>query len=67
MGLLASSLPLEAACEALWLANETECLAKQYICAMSAGSVPKVLPDKEMDVMLAKFKTYGKQDLHAPC
>jgi len=45
----------------LWLANETECLAKQYICALSTGTDPDILPDDEMDVMLAKFKTYGKQ------
>lgn len=46
--------------KALWLANETECLAKQYMCALSTGLEPQVLPDEEMDVMLAKFKTYGK-------
>eukprot|EP00931_Biecheleriopsis_adriatica_P096930 TRINITY_DN7066_c0_g1_i1.p1 TRINITY_DN7066_c0_g1~~TRINITY_DN7066_c0_g1_i1.p1 ORF type:complete len:520 (+),score=116.16 TRINITY_DN7066_c0_g1_i1:250-1809(+) len=47
--------------KALWLANETECLAKQYVCALSTGLVPQILSDEEMDVMLAKFKTYGKQ------
>mmetsp|Transcript_10478 Transcript_10478/g.29282 ORF Transcript_10478/g.29282 Transcript_10478/m.29282 type:complete len:265 (+) Transcript_10478:59-853(+) len=47
--------------KALWVANETECLAKQYICALSTGLEPVVLPDAEMDVMLAKLKTYGKR------
>lgn len=47
--------------KALWLANETECLAKQYICALSSGTTPTILSDDEMEVMLAKFKTYGKQ------
>mmetsp|Transcript_40254 Transcript_40254/g.129341 ORF Transcript_40254/g.129341 Transcript_40254/m.129341 type:complete len:512 (+) Transcript_40254:58-1593(+) len=47
--------------KALWVANETECLARQYVCAMSIGSAPVVLPDEEIDVMLAKFKTYGKK------
>lgn len=47
--------------KALWLANETECLARQYMCALSTGLVPTVLPDAEMEVMLAKFKTYGKR------
>jgi len=46
--------------KALWLANETECLAKQFITALATGSPPVVLPDDEMEVMLAKFKTYGK-------
>merc|ERR1719215_602962 len=47
--------------KALWLANETECLAKQLICALSTGLKPEILPEDEMDVMLAKFKTYGKR------
>jgi len=47
--------------KALWLANETECLARQYICALSTSLEPNILPDAEMEVMLAKFKTYGKQ------
>ncbi|CAK0813696.1 unnamed protein product [Prorocentrum cordatum] len=47
--------------KALWLANETECLARQYVTVLSTGSRPEVLPDAEMDMMLAKFKTYGKQ------
>eukprot|EP01062_Namystynia_karyoxenos_P083797 TRINITY_DN971_c0_g1_i1.p1 TRINITY_DN971_c0_g1~~TRINITY_DN971_c0_g1_i1.p1 ORF type:complete len:554 (+),score=155.81 TRINITY_DN971_c0_g1_i1:98-1759(+) len=47
--------------KALGLANETECLARQYICALSTGGVPHLLSDEEMRKMLAKFKTYGKQ------
>eukprot|EP00929_Paragymnodinium_shiwhaense_P023094 TRINITY_DN14545_c0_g1_i1.p1 TRINITY_DN14545_c0_g1~~TRINITY_DN14545_c0_g1_i1.p1 ORF type:complete len:607 (+),score=139.76 TRINITY_DN14545_c0_g1_i1:128-1822(+) len=47
--------------KALWLANETECLAKQFITAMSAKLKPIVLDDLEMDMMLAKFASYGKQ------
>merc|ERR1712187_278595 len=47
--------------KALWLANETECLARQYICSLSTGFKPDILSDEEMNVMLAKFKTYGKQ------
>jgi len=47
--------------KALWLANETECLARQYLCALSTGVAPQILSSEEMDVMLAKFKSYGKQ------
>jgi len=47
--------------KALSVANETECLAKQYLTALSSGLAPTILTDDEMDVMLAKFKTYGKQ------
>lgn len=46
--------------KAIWLANEVECLARQYLTGLSMGSA-RVLPNEEMDVMLAKFKTYGKQ------
>jgi len=45
---------------AMKLAIEVECLAKQYIEAASMGP-PPVLSDAEMDIILAKFKTYGKQ------
>lgn len=38
-----------------------QCLAKQYLVALSSGTTPEILPDKEMEMMLAKFKTYGKQ------
>jgi len=46
--------------KALHLCNEVEVLAKQYVFACSMGP-PVVLSDAEMDVILAKFKTYGKQ------
>lgn len=45
---------------ALKLAVEVECLAKQYLEASSMGP-PPVLSDAEMEIILAKFKTYGKQ------
>ena len=44
----------------LWLANEIETLARQYIYSCCLGP-PKLLSDNEMTVILAKFKTYGKQ------
>eukprot|EP00928_Gymnodinium_smaydae_P025763 TRINITY_DN20421_c0_g2_i2.p1 TRINITY_DN20421_c0_g2~~TRINITY_DN20421_c0_g2_i2.p1 ORF type:complete len:387 (-),score=44.88 TRINITY_DN20421_c0_g2_i2:74-1150(-) len=47
--------------KAVSLANEVECLAKQYVVALSMRRQPTLLSDEEMDVMLAKFKTYGKQ------
>lgn len=49
---------------ALKLAVEVECLAKQFTTSMSFVSTmgpPTILGDEEMDVILAKFKTYGKQ------
>lgn len=48
----------------IWRANEAECLAKQYATALSTRVEPTLLSDEEMDVMLAKFKTYGKQAVH---
>lgn len=42
------------------LALEVECLAQQYIHASTLGE-PIILDDAEMDIILAKFKTYGKQ------
>lgn len=46
--------------QALGLAIEVECLARQYIAASTMGS-PVLLDDAEMDIILAKFRTYGKQ------
>merc|ERR1712216_510279 len=46
--------------KALWLANEVECLSKQYVTASELGP-PTILSNDEMNVILAKFKTYGKQ------
>ena len=51
----ASTLP-----KALGLAIEVEGLAEQYVLARALGG-PVNLDDGEMDVILAKFKTYGKQ------
>lgn len=46
--------------QALALAVEVETLARQYTIA-TAGGQPTLLSDAEMSVILAKFKTYGKQ------
>ena len=55
-GLIACGVSLG---KALWLANEVEVLAKQYYLSLQLGT-PVVLPDEEMDVVVAKFKTgYG--------
>ena len=43
------------------LALETENLARQYWIANQAGT-PVLLDDREMEINLEKFKTYGKQD-----
>lgn len=45
--------------KALWLANEIETLAKQYILTMALGE-PKILSSKEMSMIIEKFKTYGR-------
>ncbi len=47
--------------KALWLAVEIETLCKQYLAALQVGE-PIILDDAEMDRVLEKFKTYGKQD-----
>ena len=44
---------------ALWLANEIENLAKQYILASVLGE-PKILSADEMFEVIQEFKTYGK-------
>ena len=46
--------------KALWLANEVECLSRQYVTACELGP-PTPLSAEEMEVILTKFKTYGKQ------
>ncbi|MEL6523404.1 MAG: class II aldolase/adducin family protein, partial [Pseudomonadota bacterium] len=46
--------------KALWLAGEVEALCKQYFVACQAG-MPVILDDVEMQGVLARFKTYGKQ------
>eukprot|EP00746_Dinoflagellata_sp_MGD_P145820 gnl/MRDRNA2_/MRDRNA2_78379_c0_seq1.p1 gnl/MRDRNA2_/MRDRNA2_78379_c0~~gnl/MRDRNA2_/MRDRNA2_78379_c0_seq1.p1 ORF type:complete len:818 (-),score=156.33 gnl/MRDRNA2_/MRDRNA2_78379_c0_seq1:86-2539(-) len=52
--------------KALGLAVEIECLAKQYNYACTYGP-PIILDDAEMDIILAKFKTYGKQLSEIKC
>lgn len=44
--------------QALWLANEVEILAKQYVIASQLGK-PIILDDEEMDRVLLAFKSYG--------
>lgn len=46
--------------KALWLAGEVEALARQLIAAESIGT-PTVLPDDEMERVLARFRDYGRQ------
>lgn len=46
--------------KALGIAEEIENLCGQYLAALSVGT-PHVLSDSEMDEVLEKFKTYGKQ------
>mmetsp|Transcript_17428 Transcript_17428/g.22789 ORF Transcript_17428/g.22789 Transcript_17428/m.22789 type:complete len:424 (+) Transcript_17428:210-1481(+) len=46
--------------KALWLANEVECLSKQYVQILSTGLTADILSSSEMSTILSKFKTYGK-------
>ena len=46
--------------KALGLAVEIESLSRQYMITLAVGE-PAVLDDAEMDIILVKFKTYGKQ------
>jgi L-fuculose-phosphate aldolase len=50
----------ESLAAALALAVEVEALAEQYWRALQIGA-PNLLSDAEMDVVLAKFATYGQQ------
>jgi L-fuculose-phosphate aldolase len=43
---------------ALWLANEVEVLAKQYLLACQLGE-PPLLSDEQMEEVVEKFKGYG--------
>lgn len=43
---------------ALWLAGEVETLAKQFHLSMMLGD-PPILPDDEIERVVAKFGTYG--------
>ena len=44
--------------KALWLANEVEVLAKQYVYSKLLGG-PKILPPAEIRRVIAKFRDYG--------
>ncbi len=46
--------------KALWLAVEVETLCKQYVIASQVGT-PVLLDDEEMQRVLRRFQTYGKQ------
>jgi L-fuculose-phosphate aldolase len=60
-GMLALAPTLD---RALRLALEVENLARQYTIALSAGQ-PVILDEREMAVVLEKFKTYGQQGRQA--
>ncbi|MGR6980023.1 L-fuculose-phosphate aldolase [Testudinibacter sp. P27/CKL/0425] len=45
--------------KALWLANEVEVLAKQYMTLLSVSDAVPVLSEQEMKIVLNKFSTYG--------
>lgn len=47
--------------KALAIAHEVEMLCEQYLTALQVGE-PHILSDEEMDAVIEKFKTYGKQD-----
>lgn len=46
--------------KALDLATEVENLARQYVIVRQLGT-PRLLSDEEMEVVLDRFRTYGKQ------
>ena len=55
-GMIATGTSLETA---LALALEVESLARVYLLALQIGE-PQLLSDREMDVVLEKFSTYGQ-------
>lgn len=55
-GMIAIEVNLE---KALWLANEVETLAKQYLKVLSVQDNVPVLSQDEMAIVLQKFKSYG--------
>jgi L-fuculose-phosphate aldolase len=61
-GQIAIGATLEAA---LWLAEEVEALARQYLLALAAGT-PAILDADEMARVLARFASYGKQSADLP-
>lgn len=46
--------------KALWLAGEIETLCRQYVVALTAGD-PAILTDTQMDEVIARFASYGRQ------
>jgi L-fuculose-phosphate aldolase len=56
-GMIAGGADLDSA---MWAAVELETLSKQYYFAKQSGNVV-ILPKKEMDVVLGKFKDYGQK------
>lgn len=46
--------------KALWLAGEIETLCRQYVIALTAGE-PAILTDTQMDEVIARFGSYGRQ------
>ena len=51
--------------KAMWLAVEVETLAAQYWRALQVGK-PNILPKKEINLVIDKFKTYGQVKEPAP-
>jgi L-fuculose-phosphate aldolase len=49
----------------MWLAVEVETLAAQYWRALQVGK-PNILPKKEINRVIDKFKTYGQVKEPAP-
>lgn len=56
-GMIATGKDLE---RALWLTEEVELLARQYVLSLQIGG-PQLLDDAEMDRVLEKFRHYGPQ------
>lgn len=56
-GMIATGATLD---KAMWLAIEVETIAQQYQGCLQIGT-PPVLPDDEIDRVLAKFGNYGHQ------
>jgi L-fuculose-phosphate aldolase len=61
-GVIAVGTTIDAA---LALAGEVENLARQYVAALQVGA-PTILDAAEMQRVLTKFATYGKQDAADP-
>lgn len=55
-GLIACEANLE---KALWLAHEVEVLARLYLSTLAIVDPVPVLDDKEIAIVLEKFKSYG--------